>query len=61
MKLTYKDNCQIYKLRKEGESFKRFSNHFGVDVSDLKYMVRLIDRYGIRAVKKEGIITILLN
>ena len=29
-----------------------FSKRFGVDVSGLKYMVTLIDRYGIEIVKK---------
>ena len=52
MKLTYEDKVQIYELRKQGKSFKRLSNQFGVNISDLKYMVKLIDRYGINIVKK---------
>ena len=52
MKLTYEDKVEIYELRKQGESFKRLSNQFGVNVSGLKYMVKLIDRYGINIVKK---------
>ena len=52
MKLTYEDKVQIYELRKQGKSFKRLSNQFGVNVSGLKYMVKLIDRYGINIVKK---------
>lgn len=52
MKLTYEDKVQIYELRKQGESFKRLSNQFGVNVSGLKYMVKLIDRYGINIVRK---------
>lgn len=44
MKLTYEDKIQIYELRKQGESFKRLSNQFGVNVSSLKYMMKLIDR-----------------
>lgn len=52
MKLTYEDKIQIYELRKQGRSFKELSKRFGVDVSGLKYMVRLIDRYGINIVKK---------
>ena len=46
MKLTYEDKVQIYELRKQGESFKRLSKRFGVDASGLRYMTRLIDRYG---------------
>ena len=52
MKLTYEDKVQIYELRNQGESFKRLSNQFGVNVSGLKYMVKLIDRYGINIIKK---------
>ena len=52
MKLTYEDKVQIYELRKQGQSFKKLSKRFGVEVSGLKYMVKLIDRYGIDSVKK---------
>ena len=52
MKLTYEDKVQIYELRKKGESFRQLSNQFGVNVSGLKYMMKLIDRYGIDIVKK---------
>ena len=52
MKLNYEDKVQIYELRKQGQSFKQLSKRFGVDVSDLKYMMKLIDRYGIDIVKK---------
>ncbi|VSB66627.1 IS3-Spn1, transposase [Streptococcus pneumoniae] len=52
MKLSYEDKVQNYELRKQGQSFKQLSKRFGVDVSGLKYMVKLIDRYGIEIVKK---------
>ena len=52
MKLSYKDKVHIYKLRKQGQSFNLLSKRFGVDVAGLKYMVTLIDRYGIEIVKK---------
>jgi len=52
MKLNYEDKVQIYELRKQGKSFKQLSKRFGVDVSGLKYMMKLIDRYGIDIVKK---------
>ena len=52
MKLTYKDKVQIYELRKQGRSFKELSNQFGINISNLKYMIKLIDRYGIEFVKK---------
>ena len=52
MKLSYEDKVQIYELRKQGQSFKRLSNQFGVNVSGLKYMMKLIDPYEIEFVKK---------
>ena len=52
MKLNYEDKVRIYELRKQGQSFKQLSKRFGVDVSGLKYMMKLIDRYGIDIVKK---------
>ena len=52
MKLNYEDKVQIYELRKQGQSFKQLSKRFGVDVSGLKYMMKLIGRYGIDIVKK---------
>ena len=52
MKLNYEDKVQIYELRKQGQRFKKLSKRFGVDISGLKYMMKLIDRYGIDIVKK---------
>ena len=52
MKLTSEDKVQIYELRKKGESFRQLSNQFGINISNLQYMIKLIDRYGIEIVKK---------
>ena len=52
MKLSYKDKVHIYELRKQGQSFKQLSKRFGVDIAGLKYMVTLIDCYGLEIVKK---------
>ena len=52
MKLTYKDKVQIYKLRKQGRTFKEISNIFGITIPNLQYMIKLIDSYGIEIVKK---------
>ena len=54
MKLNYEDKVQIYELRKQGQSFKQLSKRFSVDVSGLKYMMKLIDRYGIEDIVKKG-------
>ena len=53
MKLTYEDKIEIYQLRKQGESLKNLSKKYDISVSNIKYLVRLIDRYGIEIVKKE--------
>jgi len=53
MKLTYEDKVQIYELRKKGESFRQLSNQFRINISNIRYMIKLIDRYGIEFVKKE--------
>ena len=52
MKLTFEDKVQIYELRKKGESFRQLSNQFRINISNLQYMIKLIDRYGIEIVKK---------
>ena len=52
MKLTYEDKVQIYELRKQGQTFNQLSKRFGVDASGLRYMMRMIERYGIEIVKK---------
>ena len=52
MKLTYEDKVQIYELRNQGYSLEQLSNKFGINISNLKYMIKLIDRYGIEIVKK---------
>ncbi|WP_141562067.1 IS3 family transposase [Streptococcus mitis] len=52
MKLTYDDKVQIYELRKQGYSLEKLSNTFGINNSNIRYMIKLIDRYGIEFVKK---------
>ena len=52
MKLSYEDKVQIYELIKQGLSFNQLSKRFGVDVSGLRYMIHLIDRYGLAIVQK---------
>ena len=42
-----KIKVQIYELRKQGQTFNQLSKRFGVDASGLRYMTRLIERYGI--------------
>ncbi|VLY08355.1 transposase InsK for insertion sequence [Streptococcus pneumoniae] len=46
MKLSYDDKVQIYELRKQGYSLEKLSNKFGINNSNIRYMIKLIDRYG---------------
>ena len=52
MKLTYEDKVQIYELRNQGYSLDQLSNKFGINISNLSYIIKLIDRYGIEIAKK---------
>ena len=52
MKLTYEDKVQIYKLKKQGFSYSQLTDMYSIQKSNLKYMIKLIDRYGIEIVKK---------
>ena len=61
MKLTYEDKIEIYQLRKQGESLKNLSKKYDIADSNIKYLVRLIDQYGIEIVKKEKNVTIHQN
>ena len=50
--LIYEDKVQIYRLKKQGISLKKFSKKYGINLSNLRYLVRFIERYGIESVKK---------
>ena len=52
MKLTYEDKAQIYELRKQGVSYARLADTFGINARNLVYMIKLIDRYGLEIVKR---------
>ena len=52
MKLSYEDKVQIYELRKQGYSIEKLSNKFGINNSNIRHMIKSIDRYGIELVKK---------
>ena len=59
MKLTYNDKVQIYELRKQGYSLEKLSNKFGINNSNLRYMIKLIDRYYSPELKQEMINKVL--
>ncbi|HEL0478295.1 TPA: IS3 family transposase, partial [Streptococcus equi subsp. zooepidemicus] len=50
MKLSYDDKLRIYELRKNGMSCSRIGQQYDIQVSNLKYMVKLMDRYGVEIV-----------
>ena len=59
MKLTYDDKVQIYELRKQGYSLEKLSNKFGINNSNLRYMIKLIDCYYSPELKQEMINKVL--
>ena len=52
MKLSYEDKLEIYKLRKQGLSWPQLGQIYDVNPRNLRYMVKLMDRYGVEIVKK---------
>lgn len=52
MKLSYEDKLKIDELRKNGITLSRLSRQDDIQVSNLRYMIKLMDRYGITIVKK---------
>ncbi|VEE21071.1 transposase [Streptococcus equinus] len=52
MKLTYEDKLEIYQLRKQGMSWPQLGQTYDVNPRNLRYMVELMDRYGVEIVKK---------
>ncbi|SUO79219.1 transposase [Streptococcus equinus] len=52
MKLTYEDKLEIYQLRKQGMSCPQLGQTYDVNPRNLRYMVKLMNRYGVEIVKK---------
>lgn len=52
MKLSYEAKQKIYELRKNGVSYSRLSHEYDVQMSNLRYMVKLMDRYGVEVAKR---------
>ena len=46
MKLTDENRIEMYRLKKEGYSYKELSKKFEIDRSNVKYMVKLADLHG---------------
>ena len=53
MKLSYEGKLGIYKLRKQGVSWPQLGQTYDVNPRNLRYMVKLMERYGIEIVKKK--------
>ena len=51
-KLSYQDKIKIYNRWKQGESSMSLSKTFNIHVSGIKYLIKLIDIYGIDICKK---------
>ena len=46
MKLTDENKIEMYRLNKEGYSYKELSKKFKIDPSNVRYMVKLADIHG---------------
>lgn len=46
MKLTDKNKIEMYRLKKEGYSYKELSKKFKINLSNVRYMVKLADLHG---------------
>ncbi len=46
MKLTDENKIEMYRLKKEGYSCKELSKKFKINLSNVKYMIRLADLHG---------------
>ena len=57
--IELEDKVQIYELRKQGYSLEKLSNKFGINNSNLRYMIKLIDRYYSPELKQEMINKVL--
>ena len=52
MKLTYEDKLTIYGLIKQGLSWIQIRQKYDVNPSNLQYMVKLMNRYGVEIFKR---------
>jgi len=52
MKLSYDDKLKLYELRKNGMTWSQLSQAYDIQISNLNYMVKLMDRYGVEIVRK---------
>lgn len=52
-KLSYEDKVNIYKLRKQGKQISYLSKKYKVNEGNINYLIRLIDKHGLKIVKKD--------
>ncbi|MFA9494212.1 IS3 family transposase, partial [Streptococcus sp. E17BB] len=52
MKLSYEDKLNLYELRNKGLTWPQLSQAYDIQISNLKYIVKLMDRYGVEIVRK---------
>lgn len=53
-KLSQKDKEKIYKLRKEGKQISYLSAKYKVRSDNIAYLIRLIDKHGLKIIKKNS-------
>ena len=58
MKLIDENKIEVYRLNKEGYSYKKLSKKFKINLSDVKYIIRLADLHGETVLIKGKTLTI---
>ena len=58
MKLTDENKIEVYRLSKEGYSYKELSKKFKINLSDVKHIIRLADLHGETVLIKRKTLTI---
>lgn len=53
MKLSNDDKLKIYEQRKSGVTRSQLGQQYGVHISNLRYMMKLMDKYGVDIVRKD--------
>ena len=52
LRITYEQKIQIYNERKQGKTISYLSQKYNYDISNLKYLVELIDIHGFKILRK---------
>ncbi len=52
-KLTREQKIEIYKKRKDGCTISSLSNEYQINIHNIKYLIKLIDRHGFNILRND--------